>query len=72
MLVQPVSRPWDDRGVDRDEQTDDVPGSLVESEGLTRQEQLDRSDTDGSRASDQEEMRELLLERIRAKTRRDS
>lgn len=58
--------------MDRDEQTDDVPGSLVESEGLIRQEQLDASDADGSRESDLEEMRELLLERIRAKTRRDS
>jgi hypothetical protein len=58
--------------VNRDEQTDDVPGSLVESEGLIRQEQLDASGADGSRESDLEEMRELLLERIRAKTRRDS
>ena len=57
--------------LDRDEQTDDVPGSLVEPEGLIHQEQLDPSDADGSRESDLEEMR-LLLERIRAKTRRDS
>jgi len=55
--------------VDRDEQTNDVPGSLIEPEGLIRQEQLD---ADGSRESDLEEMRQLLLERIRAKTRRDS
>ena len=58
--------------MDRDEQTDDVPGSLAESEGLIRQEQLDPSDADGSRESDLEAMRELLLDRIRAKTRRDS
>ena len=58
--------------MDRDEQTDDVPGSLVEPEGLIHQEQLDPSDADGSRESDLDEMRELLLERIRAKTRRDS
>jgi hypothetical protein len=54
--------------VDRDEQTDDLPGSLVDSEELIRQEQLDPSE---SRESELEEMRELLLERIRAKTRRD-
>jgi hypothetical protein len=35
---------------------------------LIRQEQLDPSE---SRESELEEMRELLLERIRAKTRRD-
>ena len=58
--------------MDRDEQTDDVPGSLVGSEDLTRHEQLDPSDADGSRESDLEEMRQLLLARIRAKTRRDS
>ena len=58
--------------MDRDEQTDDVPGSLVEPEGLIDQEQLDTSDADGSRESDLDEMRELLLERIRAKTLRDS
>ena len=58
--------------MDRDEQTDDVPGSLVESEDLIRQEQLDPSDAGGSRESDLEEMRQLLLARIRAKTRRDS
>jgi len=58
--------------VDRDEQTDDVPGSLVESEELIRQEQLAPDDADGSRESELEEMRELLLERIRAKTLRDS
>ena len=58
--------------MDRDEQTDDVPGSLVESEDLIRQERLDPSDADGSRESDLEEMRQLLLARIRAKTRRDS
>ena len=58
--------------MDRDEQTDDLPGSLVEPEGLIRPEQLDASDADRSRESDLEEMRELLLERIRAKTRRDS
>jgi hypothetical protein len=57
--------------VDRDDQTDGVPGSLVESEELIRQEQLDPSDADGLRESDLEAMRELLLERIRAKTRRD-
>jgi hypothetical protein len=57
--------------VDRDEQTGDVPGSLVDSEELIRLEQLDPSDADGSRESDLEAMRELLLERIRAKTRRD-
>jgi hypothetical protein len=57
--------------VDRDEQTDDVPGSLVDSEELIRQEQLDPSDPSESRESELEEMRELLLERIRAKTRRD-
>ena len=57
--------------MDRDEQTDDVPGSLVESEDLIRREQLDPSEADGSRESDLEEMRQLLLERIRAKTRRD-
>jgi hypothetical protein len=57
--------------VDRDEQTGDVPGSLVDSEELIRQEHLDPSDADGSRESDLEAMRELLLERIRAKTRRD-
>ncbi len=57
--------------MDRDEQSDDVPGSLVESEDLIRQEQLDAGDADGSRESELEEMRELLLERIRAKTRRD-
>jgi hypothetical protein len=57
--------------VDRDEQTDDVP-SLVEPEALIHQEQLEPSDADGSRESDLEEMRQLLLARIRAKTRRDS
>ena len=58
--------------MDRDEQTDDVPGSLVESEELIRREQLAPDDADGSRESELEEMRELLLERIRAKTLRDS
>jgi hypothetical protein len=56
--------------MDRDDQTEDVRRSLLESEELIRQEQLDPSDTDGSRESDLEDMRELLLARIRAKTRR--
>jgi hypothetical protein len=63
--------PWNDRGVDRDDQTDDVRGRLRESEELIRQEQLNPSDADGSRESDLQDMRELLLARIRAKTRTD-
>ena len=58
--------------MDRDEPTDDLPGSLFEPEGLIRREQLGASDADASRESDLEEIRELLLERIRAKTRRDT
>jgi hypothetical protein len=57
--------------VDRDDQMDDVRGPLRESEELIRQEQLNPSDTDGSRESDLQDMRELLLARIRAKTRTD-
>jgi hypothetical protein len=57
--------------VDRDDQTDNVRGRLRESEELIRQEQLNPSDTDGSRESELQDMRELLLARIRAKTRTD-
>jgi hypothetical protein len=58
--------------VDRDDQTDKVRGRLRESDELIRQEQqLNPSDTDGSRESELQDMRELLLARIRAKTRTD-
>jgi hypothetical protein len=57
--------------VDRDDQTEDVRRSLLESEELIRQEQVNRSDADRSRESELEDMRELLLARIRAKTRPD-
>ena len=63
--------PWDDRGVDRDDRTEDVRRSRLESEELIRQEQLNRSEADGSRESELEDMRQLLLARIRAKTRSD-
>ena len=57
--------------MDRDEPTEDVRRSFLDSEELIRQEQLKRSDADGSRESELEDMRELLLARIRAKTRPD-
>ena len=57
--------------MDRDDQTEDVRRSLLESEELIRQEQVNRSDADRSRESELEDMRELLLARIRAKTRPD-
>jgi hypothetical protein len=63
--------PWDDRGVDRDDRTEDVRRSFLDAEELIRQERLDRTDADGSRESELEDMRELLLARIRAKTRPD-
>ena len=57
--------------MDRDDRPEDVRPSFLESEELIRQKQLNRSDADGSRESDLEDMRELLLARIRAKTRPD-
>jgi hypothetical protein len=62
---------WDDPGVDRSDQRDDLRGRLLESEELIRQEQLDPSDADGSREADLDDMREVLLARIREKTRSD-
>ena len=57
--------------MDRDDRTEDVRRSFLESEELIRQEQLERSDAEGSRESELEDMRALLLARIRAKTRSD-
>jgi hypothetical protein len=57
--------------VDRDDQTDDARRSFLEAEELIRQEQLNPSEADASRESDLEDMRQLLLARIRAKTRSD-
>jgi hypothetical protein len=57
--------------VDRDDPTEDVRHSFLDAEELIRQERLDRTDADGSRESELDDMRELLLARIRAKTRPD-
>jgi hypothetical protein len=57
--------------MDRDDRTEDVRRSFLEAEELIRKEELERSDADGSRESELEDMRELLLARIRAKTRSD-
>jgi hypothetical protein len=57
--------------MDRDDRTEDVRRSFREAEELIRREQLERSDAEGSRESELEDMRELLLARIRAKTRPD-
>jgi hypothetical protein len=60
---------WNDYGVDHADPKDDLRGRLIEYEDLIRREQLNPSDADGSRESDLEEMREVLLARIREKTR---
>jgi hypothetical protein len=57
--------------MDRDDRAEDVRRSFLEAEELIRQGQLERSDAEGSRESELEDMRELLLARIRAKTRSD-
>jgi hypothetical protein len=57
--------------MDRDDRTEDVRRSFLEAEELTLQEQLERSEAEGSRESELEDMRALLLARIRAKTRSD-
>lgn len=54
--------------MDHGDLKDDLHGKLLESEDLIRQEQLNPSDVDGSRESDLEDMREVLLARIREKT----
>jgi len=49
--------------VDHDDPKDDLRGRLIEYEDLIRSEQLNPSDADGTRESDLEDMREVLLAR---------
>jgi hypothetical protein len=55
--------------VDHADPKEDLRGRLVEAEDLIRSEQLNPSDADGSRESSLQDMREVLLARIREKTR---
>jgi hypothetical protein len=57
--------------MDRDDRTEAVRRSFLEAEELIRHEQLERSDAEAARESELDDMRALLLERIRAKTRSD-
>jgi hypothetical protein len=67
--VELAGLPWNDHAVDHADPKEDLRGRLVEAEDLIRSEQLNPSDADGSRESSLQDMREVLLARIREKTR---
>ena len=54
--------------VNRSDLHDDLAHQLGKTEDLIRREQIDPSDRDGTREAELEEMREVLLARIRDKT----